>query len=315
MPPQPGGPDVFVFRDAGCNWAHGLGLVAASVPHANTIRPMLFASYTPGALLLFGMAASLFGCSGSVDTFYNLALAAVAIFLLYRCFSLAVTNGWQRICAALVLGAMLPSGMVAFDSDRPEMPAFCLLCAILLLWRRASSVVTRALLFGCVGIVFLIHPFAGIAGWLLLAFLLIFEERPGNSHAWTGRLQVMVAGSGLCALIVAAGCYGCGRRIIPRLIVFCNTLRVEARARESFCMAQRPALPTPGQAVQNGYAVAFRHLFDPAFPASAALAISLLVSGLGGCRVCLPRTRPAASAAPMCAAAFRAADLPSRRFS
>src|SRR5580704_12476693 len=158
MPPQPGGPDVFVFRDAGCNWANGLGLVAASVPHANTIRPMLFASYTPGALLLFGMAASLFGCSGSVDTFYNLALAAVAVFLLYHCFSLAVTNGWQRICAALLLGAMLPSGMVAFDSDRPEMPAFCLLCAILLLWRRASSAATRALLFGCVGIVFLVHP-------------------------------------------------------------------------------------------------------------------------------------------------------------
>jgi hypothetical protein len=32
--------------------------------------------------------------------------------------------------------------------------------------------------------------------------------------------------------------------------------------------------------VQNGYTVAFRHLFDPAFPASAALAISLLASGL-----------------------------------
>src|ERR1700752_678667 len=62
--PQPAGPDVFVFRDAGCNWAYGRGLVAASVPHANTVRPMLFASYTPGALLLFGVAASLFGCSG-----------------------------------------------------------------------------------------------------------------------------------------------------------------------------------------------------------------------------------------------------------
>jgi hypothetical protein len=35
-----------------------------------------------------------------------------------------------------------------------------------------------------------------------------------------------------------------------------------------------------GAGVQNGYAVSFRHLFDPAFPASAALAISLLVSGL-----------------------------------
>src|ERR1700722_4982781 len=65
MPPQPGGPDVFVFRDAGCNWAEGRGLVAASVPHANTVRPMLFASYTPGALLLFGVAASPLRVDGS----------------------------------------------------------------------------------------------------------------------------------------------------------------------------------------------------------------------------------------------------------
>ncbi len=204
MPPQPGGPDVFVFRDAGCNWAHGLGLVAASVPHANTIRPMLFASYTPGALLLFGMAASLFGCSGSVDTFYNLALAAVAVFLLYHCFSLAVTNGWQRFALPWCSEPCYPAGWSRSTPIGRRCRPFACCVAVLLLWRRASSVVTRALLFGCVGIVFLIHPFAGIAGWLLLAFLLIFEERPGNSHPWTGRLQVMVAGSGLCALIIAA---------------------------------------------------------------------------------------------------------------
>jgi hypothetical protein len=279
MPPQPGGPDVFVFRDAGCNWAHGLGLVAASVPHANTIRPMLFASYTPGALLLFGMAASLFGCSGSVDTFYNLTLAAVAVFLLYHCFSLAVANGWQRICAALVLGAMLPSGMVAFDSDRPEMPAFCLLCAILLLWRHASSVVTRALLFGCVGIVFLIHPFAGIAGWLLLAFLLIFEERPGNSHAWTGRLQVMVAGSGLCALIIAAWVLWMWSQDHTAPHRFLEHAAGRGTGAGVVLHGANAGASNSGTGVQNGYAVAFRHLFDPAFPASAALAISLLVSG------------------------------------
>ena len=78
--------------------------------------------------------------------------------------------------AAVLLGAVLPTGTVAFDSDRPQMPAFCLLTAILLLWRRASSATSRSLLLGCTGVVFLIHPFAGIAGWLLLAFLLAFAR-------------------------------------------------------------------------------------------------------------------------------------------
>jgi len=101
----------------------------------------------------------------------------------------------------------LPTGMVAFDPDRPEMPAFCLLVAILLLWRRTSSVAARSLLFAGSGVVFLIHPFAGIAGWMLLAFMLVFDERGAEAHSqaqsWIRRLQVLIAGSALYALVVA----------------------------------------------------------------------------------------------------------------
>jgi hypothetical protein len=280
MPPQPAGPDVFVFRDAGCNWAQGRGLVAASVPHANTLRPMLFASYTPGALVLFGLAASLFGCSGAVDTFYNLALAAAAVFLLYRCFSLAVTSGWQRASAALLLGAALPTGMVAFDSDRPEMPAFCLLVVILLLWRQTSSVAIRSVLFGCNGIVFLIHPFAGIAGWLLLAFLLLFGEPTVEAQSRAGRLQVLVAGTALYALIVAVWALNMWSQDHTSLHRFLEHAAGRGTGAGVVLHGAKAGDSASGSGAQNGYIVAFRQLFNPAFPASAALAISLLVSGL-----------------------------------
>ena len=313
--PQPAGPDVFVFRDAGCNWAHGRGLVAASVPTGNTITPLLFASYTPGALLLFGLAASLFGCSASVDTFYNLAFAAAAIFLLYRCFSLAVTSGRQRVCAALLLGAALPTGMVAFDSDRPEMPAFCLLAAILLLWRRTSSVATRSLLFARNGIVFLIHPFAGIAGWLLLAFLLLFDERTVEAHSRTGRLQVVVAGSALYALIVAVWALSMWSQDHTSLHRFLEHAAGRGTGAGVVLHGAKAADSESGSGAHNGYAVAFRQLFNPAFPASAAIAISLLVSGLVVSGLRLSRTRTATSPAPVCTSAVRAADLSPRRFS
>jgi hypothetical protein len=260
--PLPPGPDVFVFRDAGCNWAHGIGLVAASEPHANSVHPRLFASYTPGAPLLFGLAASLFGCSGWLDTFYNLAFATVAVLLLYGCFSLSVSSGRQRAWAALLLGVILPTGMVAFDGDRPEMPAFCLMVGILLGWRKTHSVRGRALLLGCVGLVFLIHPFAGIVGWLLLGFLLVF----GEPRISTGRLRVIVAGTGLYALIVAAWV----------LSMYLQDHSAPHRFLEHAAGKSTGA----GVVVHNGYAAALRQLFDPAFPASAALAISLLVCGL-----------------------------------
>jgi hypothetical protein len=278
--PQPGGPDVFVFRDAGCNFAHGRGLTAASVPHANTVNPTLFASYTPGTPLLFGMAASLFGCSAAVDTFYNLALATAAIFLLYGCFSLAVTSGWQRVCAALLLGVSLPTGMVAFDPDRPEMPAFCLLAAILLLWRWTSSITARSFLFAGVGIVFLIHPFAGIAGWLLLAFLLVFDERTMDAHAWTRGLQVLVAGSALYALIVAVWVLSMWSQDHTAPHRFLQHAAGQGTGAGVVLHGAKAGSAHASAGLQNGYAVAFHHLFDPAFPASAALAISLLVSCL-----------------------------------
>jgi hypothetical protein len=280
MSPQPGGPDVFVFRDAGCNWAHGRGLVAASVPTANTTTPVLFASYTPGALLLFGLAASLFGCSGPVDTFYNVGLAAGAIFLLYRCFSLAVSSGWQRACAALLLGAALPTGLVAFDSDRPEMPAFCLLVAILLLWRQTSSVAGRSLLLGCVGLVFLIHPFAGIAGWLLLAFLLVFGESTVEPYAWMRRLQLITTGTALYALIVAVWALSMWSQDHTSLHRFLEHAVGRGTGAGVVLHGAKAGDSESGSGTHNGYTVAFRQLFNPAFPASAAMAISLLVSGL-----------------------------------
>jgi hypothetical protein len=276
--PLPGGPDVFVFRDAGCNWAGGNGLVAASVPHANTAHPLPFASYTPGALLLFGAIASVFGCSAVVDTFYNLTWATIAVLLLYRCFSLTVTDATQRVCAAALLGAVLPTGMVAFDPDRPEMPAFCVLAAILLLWRQASSAMARSFLLGCTGLVFLIHPFAGIAGWLMLAFLLVFGEewsRPGK-----GRLQVMIAGSAVYALILAFWVLSMWWQDHTALHRFLQHAAGQGTGAGVVLHGAKAGPSDAGPGVQNGYAVAFRQLFNPAFPASAALATGLLVSGI-----------------------------------
>jgi hypothetical protein len=215
-----------------------------------------------------------------VDTFYNLALATVAVFLLYGCFSLAVTSGWQRVCAALLLGALLPTGAVAFDPDRPEMPAFCLLVAILLVWRRTSSVAARSVLFAGAGVVFLIHPFAGIAGWLLLAFLLIFDEHSKPASTWIERSQVLVAGSTLCALIVAAWVLSMWSQDHTAPQRFLQHAAGQGTGAGVVLHGAKAGNANAGSVVQNGYAVAFRHLFDPAFPASAALAIGLLVSCL-----------------------------------
>ena len=254
-----------------------------------------------GTLLLFGAAASLFGCSALVDTFYNLAWATIAVFLLYRCFSLAVTGKKQRAWAAVLLGAVLPTGIVAFDSDRPEMPAFCLLVAILLLWRHASSAMARSLLLGGTGVVFLIHPFAGIAGWLLLAFLLAFAEGTPGSGSRKVWLQVMIVGSALYALILAAWVFSMWSQDHSALHRFLQHAAGQGTGAGVVLHGTKATSSSSNAAVQNGYAVAFRRLFDPAFPASAALAIGLVRLRLRSRMLRLTRTTARSLSCSQCA--------------
>ena len=140
--PLPGGPDVFVFRDAGCNWAErerSGSRIGTSCKHRS--------STTVCQLYAGDSSALRRGCF------------ALRLFRIGRHFlqprmgndcslpALPLLQPGSRGGKATSLGSgpawgSAPYGIVAFDSDRPEMPAFCLLVAILLLWRHASSAMT-----------------------------------------------------------------------------------------------------------------------------------------------------------------------------
>jgi hypothetical protein len=136
-------------------------------------------------------------------------------------------------------------------------------------------VAARSLLFAAVGLVFLIHPFAGIVGWLLLGFLLACKE-----HAWPKRLQVLVAGTALYALIVAAWLLVMWSQDHTAVHRFLQHAAGQGTGAGVVLHGAKASDAQSTPEVHNGYAVAFRQLFNPAFPASASLAISLLLSGL-----------------------------------
>ena len=199
--------DVFVFRDAGCNCAAGQGLVARSVPHNQSANAELFASYTPGAPLLFAIPARIFGCRPYVDLFYNLFFAAFSAGLLLFAVLRGVSSSAVRLASAFLIGIVLPTGVISAGGDRPEAPAFCLLAILLLAWRPIRSTLAKTLLAGANGLVFLIHPFAGIVGWLLLCFLLAFAR--GQREVLVTRAAIALAGLvtmiaiiGACALVM-----------------------------------------------------------------------------------------------------------------
>jgi hypothetical protein len=197
--PDFGGTDAFIFRDAGCNCAAGHGLVSDSVPtDATLIPPRIFAAYTPGAPLLFAPAAKVFGCSPYSDTYYNFfLLVLISTFTLWLYFGFEERPGW-RVGASILAGVTLPCGLFLADLDRPEGVALAVALPMLLLWRRCKGAVTKSLLLGCCGLLFLIHPYIGIVEFLLFLFLLLWAPDQNS------RLKIAAVGFLLTLGTVAA---------------------------------------------------------------------------------------------------------------
>jgi hypothetical protein len=280
--------DVYIFRDAGCNCAAGEGLVARSVPHNQSVEPELFASYTPGAPLLFALPARLFGCKPYVDTFYNLFFATLSAALLLYGLLRGVPSGTAWLWSAVLIGGILPTGLLSINGDRPETPAFCLLAALLLMWREDRSASFKVILVGLNGLVFLIHPFAGVVGYLLFCFLLTFTPRQPQAPA----RRCLIAGAGFIVMFLTiAACAFTMWRLDPaslqRFVVHATTLN--APVQQAFRNLQGTGVDSAGGAAalhanppntseHVGYVTAFRHIFNSGTVLGGVGVISLLVA-------------------------------------
>ena len=256
--------DVFIFRDAGCNCAAGRGLSAASVPHGQTVAPRLFASYTPADPLLFAIAARAFGCSAYTDVFFNLFFDALAGGLLLYGILRGVTSPTVRLWSAFLIGMVIPTGLLSTDYDRPEAPAFCLLALLLLCWRADRSSWIKSVLMGLNGLVFLIHPFAGLIGWMVFCFLLIFA----NGQQFSLGPRCKVAGAGLALMLLPIGlCALVMVRLDPtslhRFVEHAITLNAPVQGRlRSLRVGGGPAAAPTGQPQHQGYVAAFQRTFN-----------------------------------------------------
>ena len=83
------------------------------------LEPHLYAAYSPGLPLLYGVFASIFGCNGYSNTYFDLIIAAATTLVFAGIVQRAIPPRAQTLTAVL-MGLVLPSGMVLTASDRPE---------------------------------------------------------------------------------------------------------------------------------------------------------------------------------------------------
>jgi hypothetical protein len=169
--PQFGATDIFVYKDAGVNWALGRGLVTAGVPGNVTLDPTFYSSYPPVFPLVYGLFVRMFGLGAYQNTFFNLSVAALScgawMLLLGRMFPRrSGSAGLGTMNILLVL--MIPTGTLTVATDRPDQLAFLVFLLSFLISVGTDSPKRMALAFFLAGLNASISPFAGIMNFVCL---------------------------------------------------------------------------------------------------------------------------------------------------
>jgi len=199
-----GGPDVFHFKDPGCNLALGHGFTSASYAGTHSFDAKFWFSQGPLFPLLYGAYASAFGCTIGADNVFNLAISlalCAVVLVLVRPF---LAGRWYA-AFAVMLAILAPTGGYKWPTDdRPDHLALVFLLLIPALAQVRPT--ARWGFFALAGLAFVTSPYYGIYALVLAAGLLLMEEERWFSGRVMGGLAVgaVVFAAFPIAAIVAA---------------------------------------------------------------------------------------------------------------
>lgn len=175
LAPQFGSTDVYLFRDAAINLAHGRGFRTASFEHSISFVPLLYSSYTPASLWVFVPFARVFGNPQLAATVFNLVLSVISVVAAAWLTLTRIPKG--RLRQVLLLGFMLalPVGFLGGEAERPEALSFLGLLLMLKILDSERRPMWLAGLLG--GLLFLIQPLAGVLAVILIVIAVLGRKR------------------------------------------------------------------------------------------------------------------------------------------
>jgi hypothetical protein len=206
IPPDFGHTDIYYFKDAGINFAAGLGLTTRFTYGSPGFAYHDYAVYPPLYAFAFGVFASLFGISAVANQAFN-SLIAIAVGLIgFSALRPIILSGMPgrkgaRIAWA-VCAASIATGFNMPVYDRPDGMAVALGAAALLLAIRGRS--RRSALGAGIlcGLTLFTSPFAGI--WTGLAVILgLMAAAPASARGmWLRRLLYVAIGGASTTLLI-----------------------------------------------------------------------------------------------------------------
>lgn len=210
LPPNIGGIDVYYFKDAGINFAEGLGLVTRFMFGNPTFEYQVYSQYPPLYTLLFGFFVKLFGASAVTNQIFNSGVSfslGVAGFFALKPTALSYTPRFAPHLFAALLAVSVFTGFFFPEIDRPDgLGVFFGLLALIVLNRGQGANRQNVFIAGALCWIALItSPFAGI--WSTIAVALVFVARfypKGGLRAVFARLFVAALGAVSVGVLMGA---------------------------------------------------------------------------------------------------------------
>ena len=178
LPPSFGATDIYYFKDAGINFAEGLGLVSRFTFGNPTFEYHSYSQYPPVYPLLFGLFVKVFGASVLSNQVFNSTIAlctAVAAYFVFRPL-LALSSSKAAAWLPFAVFALLVFiGYFHAEYDRPDSLGVALgLLALILVGKSKSMRADVAAGCAC-ALALIISPFAGIWSSVAVAIVVVAD--------------------------------------------------------------------------------------------------------------------------------------------
>ena len=207
LPPNFGGMDIYYFKDAGINFAEGLGFVSRFTFGNPSFEYHAYAVYPPIYPLLFGLFVKLFGTSALTNQIFNSLISFLVGFLGFLALRPLLSGSASRFVPfvlVLIFGSAVFTGFYFPEADRPDGLGVCFGLLAIVVLNQGDTRQNEFIAGSLCAVALFTSPFAGI--WASIAVGCIVIARHYSTNGFRRVVtRLFVVGSGaLLTLIVGA---------------------------------------------------------------------------------------------------------------
>jgi len=201
IPPSFGGSDIYYFKDAGINWAEGMGLVSRFTFGNPTFEYKTYSQYPPLYPLIFGIFVKIFGLTPQLNELFNSFISSATGLMGFYLLRKTLFRNFNIIINIIFLIISIIFGYFINQIDRPDSLAVFISLIILVLLNSRYNNLKDIVIGALCGLNIFISPYTGI--WIGFSTLIIVMTELKLAHSIQERgKRLLIIGTGFVLAIL-----------------------------------------------------------------------------------------------------------------